>query len=156
MTGEQRNSKIIWFLKTKVDFFIWREEVRFCNAHSMGDLFPPAHAFSRHICLITLGKKAVITALRKPVGEADVLTFKTQRTWHNPSFSSSRQSVRAHFQILFDMLWAELGQNIHWAVQRVMFYRSQAGIGAWPAKSSSSLERRGVTFSRNAVPWNKA
>jgi len=46
----------------------------------MGDLLPPAHAFSRHICLITLGKKAVITALRKPVGEADVLTFKTQRT----------------------------------------------------------------------------
>lgn len=106
----------------------------------MEDLFPPVHAFSRHNCLITLGKRAVITAVRKPVGEADLLTFKTQRTWHSPSFSSSRQSVCAHFQSLFDMLWAELlGQNVHWAVQRVMFYRSQAGIRVWPAKSNTSV-----------------
>lgn len=106
----------------------------------MEDLLPPVHAFSRHISLITLGERAVITAVKKPVGEADVLTFKTQRTWHNPSFSSSRQSVCAHFQSLFDMLWAELlGQNIHWAVQRVMFYRSQAGIRAWPAKSNTRV-----------------
>lgn len=96
--------------------------------------------FSRHICLITLSKRVVITAIEKPVGEADVLTFKTQRTLTQSQLPLIKAVSLCSFpRHVWHVMSRSLGQNIHWAVQRVMFYRSQAGIRAWPRKSNIAV-----------------
>lgn len=92
-------------------------------------------------CFKTLSKRFGITAIGKPVGEVDVLTFRTKRTF-DMILASPHQGTQS--VLIFEPCLTCNKQN-SWpkhpsgAVQRVMFYRSQAGIRAWPGKSNTPV-----------------
>lgn len=129
---------ISWFLKTKVDFLLWSEGNKFYLSHAnLVYLFPPTHDFPKRICLTTLSKRFGITAIGKPVGEVDVSTFRTKRTL-DVILASPHQGTRS---VLISEPCLTCNKQNSWpkhpsgSVQRVMFYRSQAGIRAWPQRS---------------------
>lgn len=148
------------FLKTCIDFLLWSEGRKFYFPHAnLVDLFPPTHDFpKKYICLTILSKRFGVTAIGKLVGEAGVLTFRTKRTL-DVILASPHQGTQS--VLIFEPCLTCNKQN-SWpkhpsgAVQRVMFYRSQAGIRAWPRKSNTPVWEGTGHLQQNTVLGNKA
>lgn len=106
-------------------------------------------------CFKTLSKRFGIIAIGKPVGEVDVLTFRTKRTF-DMILASPHQGTQS--VLIFEPCLTCNKQN-SWpkhpsgAVQRVMFYRSQAGIRAWPGKSNTPIWEGTTSPSAETQCW---